>query len=98
MSLYCATGGVGSELLPQLENLLTGSLAKLGNRNRVIVVPPDYSRIHSRSGDLTRYAWQYYGDRLHAVLPALGTHAPMEPDQIMRMFGAIPQDLFRVHN
>ncbi len=98
MSLYCATGGVESDLLPQLQDLLAESLAKLGQRNRVLVVPPDQSRIHSRSGDLTRYAWEYYGGRLQAILPALGTHAAMQPDQIARMFGAIPQEIFRVHN
>jgi nickel-dependent lactate racemase len=64
----------------------------------VLVVPPDQSRVHSRSGDLTRYAWEFYGERLQAVLPALGTHAAMQPEQITRMFGAMPQTLFRVHN
>ncbi len=98
MSLYCATGGVESDLLPQLQDLLAESLAKLGQRNRVLAVPPDQSRIHSRSGDLTRYAWEYYGDRLRAVLPALGTHAAMPPDQIAHMFGAMPQALFHLHN
>ncbi len=98
MSLYCAAGSVESDLLPQLQNLLVGCLAKLGQRNRVLVVPPDQSRIHSRSGDLTRYAWEYYGDRLQAVLPALGTHAAMQPEQIARMFGTMPVGLFRVHN
>jgi nickel-dependent lactate racemase len=81
-----------------LQDLFAESLAKLGPRNRVLAVPPDQSRIHSRSGDLTRYAWEYYGDRLQAVLPALGTHAAMRPDQIARMFGAMPQELFRVHD
>jgi nickel-dependent lactate racemase len=98
MSLYCAAGGPESDLLPKLQNLLAESLTKLGSRNRVLVVPPDYSRVHSRSGDLTRYAWEFYGDRLQAVLPALGTHAAMRSDQIARMFGAIPQELFHVHN
>jgi nickel-dependent lactate racemase len=98
MSLYCAAGNVESDLLPQLQNLLVDSLAKLGQRDRVLVVPPDQSRIHSRSGDLTRYAWEYYGDRLQAVLPALGTHAAMQPEQIARMFGAMPIELFRAHN
>ncbi len=97
MSLYCAAGGVESDLFRQLQDLLTGSLAKLGKRNRVLIVPPDQSRVHSRSGDLTRYAWEYYGDRLQAVLPALGTHTAMRPDQIARMFGAMPNELFRVH-
>jgi nickel-dependent lactate racemase len=98
MSLYCGAGGLESDLLPKLQDLLSESLTKLGPRNRVLVVPPDYSRVHSRSGDLTRYAWEFYGDRLQAVLPALGTHAAMRSDQIERMFGAIPQNLFRAHN
>jgi nickel-dependent lactate racemase len=98
MSLYCATGSVESDLLPQLRGLLAESLAKLGQRHDVLIVPPDHSRFHSRSGDLTRYAWEYYGDRLRVVLPALGTHAAMQPEQITRMFGPMPQALFRVHN
>ncbi|MGB7944980.1 MAG: lactate racemase domain-containing protein, partial [Terriglobales bacterium] len=96
---YCAAGGVETDLSPQqLHDLLVESLAKLGKRNRVLVVPPDQTRVHSRAGDLTRYAWEYYGDHLQAVLPALGTHAAMQPEQIARMFGAMPIDLFRVHN
>jgi nickel-dependent lactate racemase len=98
MSLYCAAGSVEGDLLPELQDLLAESLAKLGKRNRVLVVPPDQSRIHSRSGDLTRYAWKYYGEAMQAVLPALGTHAAMRPEQISRMFGEMPQGLFRVHN
>ena len=98
MSLYCDAGGVESDLFPQLQELLAENLAKLGQRNRVLIVPPDQSRVHSRAGDLTRYAWQYYGHRLQAVLPALGTHAAMQPEQITRMFGAMPQTLFRAHN
>ena len=98
MSLYCAAGDVDSDLFPQLPGLLSGSLAKLGKRNRVLIVPPDQSRIHSRAGDLTRYSWEYYGDHLQAVLPALGTHAAMQPGQIARMFGAMPSELFRVHH
>ncbi|HEY6850703.1 MAG TPA: lactate racemase domain-containing protein [Terracidiphilus sp.] len=99
MSLYCAQGSVGSDFSPeQLRQLLEESLAKLGARNRVLAVPPDQSREHSRAGELTRFTWQYYGDRLKAVLPALGTHSPMRTEQIARMFGEVPQELFRVHN
>ena len=99
MSLYCSVGSPETDLSPQqLKDLLVESLAKLGTRNRVLAVPPDQSREHSRAGDLTRYTWQHYGDRLKAVLPAIGTHTPMRPDQIAHMFGDMPQDLFRVHN
>jgi nickel-dependent lactate racemase len=99
MSLYCATGGVETDMsLQQLHDLLVESLAQFGERKRVLVVPPDQSRVHSRAGDLTRFAWEYFGDRLQAVLPALGTHAAMHPGEIARMFGAIPTQLFRAHN
>jgi nickel-dependent lactate racemase len=99
MSLYCALGSADTELSPeQLNTLLCESLAKLGPRQHVLAVPPDQSRAHSHAGELTRYAWQYYGDRLQAVLPALGTHAAMQPEQLTRMFGEMPQSLFHIHN
>ncbi len=99
MSLYCAVGGVDTDLSPrQLNDLLAESLAKLGVRDRVLAVPPDITRLHSQAGLLTQAAAGYYGDRLKAVLPAIGTHAPMQPAQISRMFGEMPHELFRVHN
>ena len=99
MSLYCARGSVDADFSPQeLKSLLVESLAMLGERHRVLAVPPDQSRELSRAGELTRYAWEHYGDRLKAILPAIGTHTPMRPDQIAHMFGAVPQELFRVHS
>jgi nickel-dependent lactate racemase len=99
MSLYCSVGSTDTDLTPrQLNDLLVEGLAKLGSRNKVLAVPPDQTRAHSRAGDLTRYAWKHYGDRLKAVLPALGTHTAMKPEQIAAMFGDMPLDLFKVHN
>ncbi|HZD47604.1 MAG TPA: D-mannonate epimerase [Silvibacterium sp.] len=99
MSIYAAKGRPDFNLNDdELKSLLYEALDKLGGRSSVLAVPPDQTRIHSRAGDLTRYAWEYYGDHLKAVLPALGTHAPMSPGQLTRMYGAIPQELFRVHN
>ncbi len=99
MSLYVARGAPDLSLSDdELKSLLHEALEKLGPRQRVLAVPPDQTRIHSRAGELTRFAWEYYGDRLKAVLPALGTHAPMSPEQLTRMYGAIPHEIFRVHN
>ena len=99
MSVYLSVGGPEMELAPQqMRALLFEALAKLGARGRVLAVPPDQTRRHSRAGELTRYAWEYFGDRLKAVLPALGTHTAMRAEQIERMFGAMPQALFRVHH
>ena len=99
MSLGCAVGSPETDLSSvQLKELLSDALAKLGRRKLVLAVPPDMTRLYSRAGELTRYAWEFYGDRLAAVLPALGTHSPMQPMQISRMFGDMPQGLFRAHN
>jgi len=97
MNLYCAIGGEGSDLTPQLQTLFLECLAKLGERRRVLVVPPDFTRVNSRAGVLTQHAWRYYGDRLRSVLPALGTHAPISPELRTAMFGDVPEKLFQVH-
>jgi len=99
MSLYVAKGGPDVELSSaELKSLLFEALDKLGARRRVLAVPPDQTRFHSRAGELTQYTWEYYGDRLTDVLPALGTHAAMSPEELTRMFGSVPHSLFRVHN
>lgn len=77
---------------------LCEALKKLDNKNKVLVVPPDYTRLPSRSGELTEFAWEYYGDKLTDVLPALGTHTPMTDEQIHHMFGKTPRHLFRDHD
>ena len=99
MSLYGARGDAQMEIAPtELRSLLFAALDKLGPRRRVLVVPPDITRLHSRAGELTRYAWEYYGEALRGVLPALGTHAPMSAEQLTRMFGDLPQSLIHIHN
>jgi nickel-dependent lactate racemase len=99
MSLYLAHGDAHTALSSaELRALFFAALDQLGERRRVLVVPPDITRLHSRAGDLTRYAWEYYGDRLAAILPALGTHAAMSAEQLTRMFGNVPQERFHIHN
>ena len=33
------------------------ALNNIGERQKVLVVPPDYTRLPSRSGELTEYCW-----------------------------------------
>jgi len=82
----------------QMKRGLFEALDKLGERKNVLIVPPDFTRFHSQAGLLTQFAWEYYGDALTAVLPALGTHSPMTSEQIREMFGEMPQELFKVHD
>ncbi|HNW60406.1 MAG TPA: lactate racemase domain-containing protein [bacterium] len=79
------------------EGLFT-ALDKLGPRRRVIALPPDFTRFHSRAGEIACAAWEYYGRNLTEVLPALGTHKPMSDAEIAAMFPSIPPRLFRVHD
>jgi nickel-dependent lactate racemase len=56
------------------------------------------SRFHSRAGELTAFACEYYGDSMKAVLPAVGTHAAMTASELDQMFPDVPKNLFRDHN
>ncbi len=76
---------------------LTSALTKLGERSKVLLVPPDFSRFYSKSGPLACAAASFYGDALADVLPALGTHFPMSEDQIDRMYPTLPRDKIRPH-
>ena len=81
-----------------LKSALFEALNKLGAKKRILAIPPDYTRYHSKAGELTALAWQYYGDRLVDILPALGTHTAMTDQEIDHMFPGVPSDLFRVHD
>jgi len=71
---------------------------KLGTKNKVLAIPPDYTRFPSRAGELTEFTWEYFRARLTDILPALGTHSPMTEEQIEHMFGNTPRKLFRDHD
>ena len=99
MSLFFAAGSADTEMSEaEVQAGLREALGKLGERKRVAAVPPDFTRFHSKAGELTEMAWEFYGDALVDVLPALGTHTPMSDAQIATMFGETPRELFRVHD
>ena len=68
------------------------SLTRRGAR-RVLLVPPDHTRLHSRAGEITVGLRDALTDRGVGVgvLPALGTHAVMEQADADVLFGgALP--------
>ena len=70
----------------------------MGPKKRVMALPPDYTRLNSYAGPITEMANDYFGDRLTDVMPALGTHTPMTPEQISSMFPTVPASKFRIHD
>jgi nickel-dependent lactate racemase len=99
MSLFLEIGSEQSELSPaDLKNGLFQALRALGPRHRVLAIPPDMTRFRSGAGGLTASAYEFYGNKLAAVLPAVGTHAAMTSGQAGKMFPGVPFELFHAHN
>jgi nickel-dependent lactate racemase len=97
--IYYQTGSENTVIgRNDLEYGVYAALVKLGPRKKVLVVPPDFTRFHSRSGDITTLIYNYYKENLKDILPALGTHAPMTGNEISEMYKGVPKDLFRVHD
>lgn len=97
--LYYAKGNKNENLsADDLQQGLYQALDKMGQKKKVLAIPPDITRFYSRAGELTNMAWKYFGDKMTDVLPALGTHFAMTEKEISHMFGDMPKDLFRVHN
>ena len=97
--IYYQSGSENTVIGPNdLEYGIYSALVKLGPRKKVLAVPPDCTRFHSRAGEITTLVYAYYRENLKDVLPALGTHSPMTEKEISDMFKGVPKELFRVHD
>ncbi len=67
---------------------------------RVLILPPDHTRLNSDAGELTRLLYELLSPGATVtVMPTLGTHSPMTEAQLRMMFGdTIPLDRFCVHD
>ncbi len=84
-----------------LREMVAGTLSKIGgNLNKVLLIPPDFTRFNSYAGPITAMVYEMLrGRALVDIIPALGTHAPMTTQEIRAMFGPdIPLDAFVVHD
>ncbi len=97
--LYFEKGSTETSFTAEdLKKGLFEAFEKMGAKQKVLAIPPDYTRLPSRAGEITEMAWEYYGEKLTDILPALGTHTPMTDSQIHHMFGKTPRSLFRDHD
>ena len=98
MTTYFATGSETTSLTrDDLRDALRATFAAIGHRRRVLLLPPDATRLFSRAGELTVLCRELLGESVTDIMPALGTHSPMKPSQLDHMFPGVPHDLFRVH-
>jgi len=100
-----ASGGTTQELSDTktsglFARALMQAIAEVGKVSSVLLLPPDLTRFHSRAGLLTVIAHREFVKAGIAVtiMPALGTHSPLDGAGRERMFPGIPAALFRVHD
>ncbi|MBN1647950.1 MAG: DUF2088 domain-containing protein [Spirochaetales bacterium] len=77
---------------------MTDHFRTLGNPQKILIIPPDITRMHSRAGEITCHAVDFFGSAVTDILPALGTHVPMTESEIDRMFPGVDHSLFRIHH
>jgi nickel-dependent lactate racemase len=83
-----STAEVSLDELAAFVRSLAGEIVGTGAR-RVLLVPPDQTRLHSRAGEIVAQLaglLESQVDRVE-VMPALGTHQPLGPTESRLMFG-----------
>ncbi len=83
------------EIREALEKSLEGKELK-----KVLLLPPDYTRMYSGAGKLTAIYYDLLKDRCEVdILPALGTHEAMTREECRAFFGEdVPFERIIVHN
>jgi len=88
----------------RLEALMGETVAEARQRicatpKRVLLLPPDITRMHSGAGRLTELLYQLLKDEAEVhVIPTLGQHVPHSPEENRQMFGSIPNERIHAHD
>ena len=103
MPTYIAHGGKDTVIRSEEKRaLLLEALLKLGGiPKKILVIPPDITRLHSNAGELTQILyelWETANGTTFDILPAIGTHAPMTEEQISEMYGDLPKATYHDHH
>lgn len=69
------------------------------NPKRVLLLPPDITRMHSGSGWITEAFYKHLSAEADVhVIPTLGQHEPHTREQNATMFGSIPHERIHAHD
>ena len=84
----------------QIRKALKESVSMLSDLKKVLLLPPDFTRFHSKAGKITAMYYEMLKDVCHVeIMPALGTHMPMTDVEIEKMYGNnIPKERFIEHD
>ena len=83
-----------------MEHLLEEAKKKITKDfKRVLLLPPDFTRYHSGSGELTEMLYKLLPKKCNIdVIPTLGQHQANTNEENRRMFGSIPLERFYKHD
>jgi nickel-dependent lactate racemase len=102
MATCFARGGVADNISTDEKREALAQALKGINRplRKVLVLPPDHTRLNSDAGELTQLLYELLSPIAEVdIMPALGTHSPMTEAQLRMMFGdSIPLTRFKVHD
>ena len=102
MSTFIENGGSTTRIgKAQLHELLDGLLERsCSGARKVLLIPPDHTRLNSRAGEITAYLHKRLKARAEVrIMPALGTHFRMTEEQLHMMFGRdIPMESYLHHD
>lgn len=87
------------EQYEMMQNLVEQARQKFGKLKKVLLLPPDITRYHSGSGELTNMLYHILGpDCDITVIPTLGQHVPHTPEENKWMFCDIPEERILKHD
>jgi len=101
MSTWINEGGADREISSRETNTCLKGVADAlpAGLKKILLIPPDFSRFHSGSGEICSQLYFLLAKRAAIeFLPALGTHRPMTVTEITQMFPGVPHDLIRIHD
>lgn len=102
MTTYASKSGLQMALsASEKEEILRKALASIDRPlKKVLIIPPDITRLNSDAGFLTDLLYKLLSPTAQIdIIPALGTHFPMREAELRSMFGYnIPLDCFKVHD
>ena len=101
MGIYTEYGGLDAVIDEErLRRMIVETVERGGVPKRMLLLPPDHTRLNSYAGRITAIIWELYSKNCDIdIMPALGTHAKMGEHELRMMFGdTIPLDRFFVHD
>ncbi|MCL2321752.1 MAG: lactate racemase domain-containing protein [Oscillospiraceae bacterium] len=75
--------------ISEINSALDELISKIGDSKKTLLIPPDYTRLHSGAGLIASLCYKKLSGTVN-VMPALGTHTPMTEEEISKFLDGIP--------